>query len=162
LRSKKENDNPPKKAVETKKATETKKMLKPRKPQKTLPRKSLRRIMLNLCKKTPEILQREQIRLKFHQPVNQVHLPIEFLIDKPEVQSLSKTSTTFSLEGELAKLKIPIPLSELMNKNAYRSQVIKALSIEPEIGTKALNVGSVNHSDTVNLVDDQPELLVWS
>jgi hypothetical protein len=37
--------------------------------------------------------------------------------------------------------------------------VIKALSIEPEIGTKALNVGSVNHSDTVNLVDDQPELM---
>jgi hypothetical protein len=46
-----------------------------------------------------------------------------------------------------------------MNKNAYRSQVIKDLSIEPEIGTKALNVGSANHSDTVNLVDDQPELL---
>jgi hypothetical protein len=46
-----------------------------------------------------------------------------------------------------------------MNKNAYRSQVIKYLSIEPDIGTKALNVGSVHHSDTVNLADDRPELL---
>jgi hypothetical protein len=51
-------------------------------------------------------------------------------------------------------LKIPIPLSELMNKNAYRSQLIKALSIEPEIGNKALNFGSTQHSDTVNLADD--------
>jgi hypothetical protein len=80
-------------------------------------------------------------------------------MDKLEVQSLSKASTTFILEGELAKLKIPIPLFELMRKNAYRSQVIKALSIEPEIGTKALNVGSKNYSDTVNLADDKPELL---
>jgi hypothetical protein len=37
--------------------------------------------------------------------------------------------------------------------------VIKALSIELDIGTKALTVGSVNHSDTVNLTDDQPELM---
>jgi ribonuclease HI len=35
-----------------------------------------------------------------------------------------------------------------MNKNAYRSQVIKALNIEPGVGT-----------DTMNIVDDQPELL---
>jgi hypothetical protein len=37
--------------------------------------------------------------------------------------------------------------------------VIKALSIKPEIGMKALTVGSANHSDTVNLTDDQVELL---
>jgi hypothetical protein len=37
--------------------------------------------------------------------------------------------------------------------------VIKALTIEPNIGTKALTIGSTNHSDTVNLTDDQPELL---
>jgi hypothetical protein len=37
--------------------------------------------------------------------------------------------------------------------------VIKALSIELEIGTKALDVGSANHSDTVNIVDDRPDLL---
>jgi len=37
--------------------------------------------------------------------------------------------------------------------------VIKVLSIEPEIGTKSFNVGSTHHSDKVNLVDDQPELM---
>jgi hypothetical protein len=35
-----------------------------------------------------------------------------------------------------------------MHKNAYRLQVIKALNIEPGMGT-----------DTVNIADDQPELL---
>jgi hypothetical protein len=37
--------------------------------------------------------------------------------------------------------------------------VIKALSIEPDIGTQALTVRSANHSYTMNLTDDQPELL---
>jgi len=36
---------------------------------------------------------------------------------------------------------------------------MKYLSIERNIGTKALNFGSVYHSNTVNLVDDRPELL---
>jgi hypothetical protein len=46
-----------------------------------------------------------------------------------------------------------------MRKNACRSQVIKALSIELEIGTKALNIEPVVRTDTVNVADDQPELL---
>jgi hypothetical protein len=58
------------------------------------------------------------------------------MVDKLELQSQSRAPTPFSLEGELAKVKIPIPLSELMSKDAYRSQVIKALSIEPDIGTR--------------------------
>jgi hypothetical protein len=37
--------------------------------------------------------------------------------------------------------------------------VIKAPNIEPDIGTKALTIGSTHHSDTVNLTDDQPKLL---
>jgi hypothetical protein len=37
--------------------------------------------------------------------------------------------------------------------------VIKALAIEPNIGMKALTIGPVNHSDTVNLTDDHPKLL---
>jgi hypothetical protein len=68
--------------------------------------------------------------------------------EKSDFHSQNRTPTTFSLESELDKLKTPIPLSELMNKNAYISQVIKALNIEPGVGT-----------DTVNIVDDQPELL---
>jgi hypothetical protein len=37
--------------------------------------------------------------------------------------------------------------------------VIKYLTIEPDIGTKALTIGSKNHSNIVNLTDDQPEHL---
>jgi hypothetical protein len=155
LRSRKENDNPPKKIVETKKVVETKKT------SKNPPKKILERIIVEASTpKSPKIIQREN-QTKFSsigqtsQPRTSGHI---ILIDKPEVQTLSKVSTAFIFEGELAKLKIPIPLSELMRKNAYRLQVIKDLSIEPEIGTKALNVGSENHSDTINLVDDRPNL----
>ena len=87
------------------------------------------------------------------------------MVDKPELMSQGRAPTPFSLEGELAKIKIPIPLSELMNKNFYRSQVIKALTIEPDISIepdiimKALTIGSKNHSDTIKITDDQPELL---
>jgi hypothetical protein len=80
-------------------------------------------------------------------------------MDRPKVQSSRKASIVFILEGELPKLNIPIPLSELMRKNSYRSQVIKSLNIDMEIGMKSLNVGSTNQSDTVNIVDDQPKLL---
>jgi hypothetical protein len=137
LRRKKENDNPPKKVVETKKATETKRIVETKKTSETSPKKVPKRNNVESpAKRTPKILQREnQTEVSStSQPSAPAH---RTPMDKPEVQSLRKASTTFSLEGELAKLKIPIPLSELMRKNAYRSQVIKSLSIEPEIGMKA-------------------------
>jgi len=81
------------------------------------------------------------------------------VVDKSELLSQSRAPTPFSLEGELSKVKIPIPLSKLLSKDAYHSQVIKELTIEPDIGTKALTIGSTNHSDIVNLTDDQPKLL---
>jgi hypothetical protein len=81
------------------------------------------------------------------------------VVDKLELISQSRVHTPFNLEGELAKVKIPIPLSELMTKNIYRSQVIKALTIEPDIVTKALTIGSTNHSDIMNLTYDQLDLL---
>jgi len=81
------------------------------------------------------------------------------VVDKPELLSQSRAPTHFSLEQKLAKVKIPIPLFKLLSKDAYRSRVIKSLTIEPDIGMKALIVGSTNHSDTVNLTDDQPKLL---
>jgi hypothetical protein len=49
------------------------------------------------------------------------------MVDKSELLSQSRAPTPFSLEGELAKVKITIPLSELMSKDAYQSQVIKVL-----------------------------------
>lgn len=59
----------------------------------------------------------------------------------------------------MAKIKIPVPLTELLSRGVYRSQVLKALAIELGIGTQALTIGSVTHSDTLNLADDCPELL---
>jgi hypothetical protein len=81
------------------------------------------------------------------------------VVDKLELMSQGRAPTPFSLEGELAKVKIPIPLSELMNKDVYHSQVVKSLTIEPDIGTKALTIGSTNDSYTMNLTYDQPELM---
>ena len=52
----------------------------------------------------------------------------------------------FSLENEISKIKIFVPLTELVTYNVYRCQVLKAMNIE-EI------------HDTVNLNDHTPELL---
>jgi hypothetical protein len=147
LRRKKDNENSPKKATETKKTSEN------------LPKKiPEQNDVESLTQKTLEILKRK-IQTEVSSTI-QIGSPIHRVsIDKSEVQSLNKTIVPFILEGELAKLKIPIPLSEMMNKNTYRSQVMKSLSTEPNIGTKALDVGSVHHFDTVNLVDDRPKLL---
>jgi hypothetical protein len=41
--------------------------------------------------------------------------------DKSELMSQGRALTPFSLEGELAKIKIPIPLTELMHRDGYRS-----------------------------------------
>jgi ribonuclease HI len=153
LRSKKTDENPPKKVTETKKTVETKKTSEP--STKKIPEKG------NVeppTKRNPTILQRST-----QTKVSSTNRPStsaqKTMVDKSELLSQSRAPTLFSLEGELAKVKIPIPLSELMSKNVYRSQVIKELSIEPDISMKALTVGSTNHSDTVNLTDDQPELL---
>jgi hypothetical protein len=108
-------------------------------------------------KENPTILQRStQTEVS---STNQPNTSKKTMVDRSELLSQSRAPTPFNLKGESAKVKIPIPLSELMSKNSYRLQVIKVLSIEPDIGTKALTVGSANHSDTVNITDDQPELM---
>lgn len=40
-------------------------------------------------------------------------------------------NTTFSLENEIAKLKVSIPLTELMKNRSYKGQVAKILNIDP-------------------------------
>jgi hypothetical protein len=153
LQSKKTEGSSPKKTIETKKVTETKKASKP--STEKIPEKSTVEVPV---KKSPTILKRSsQPEVSPTNPPNTSGH--KSMVDKLELMSQGRAPTPFSLEGELAKVKIPIPLSELMNKDVYRSQVIKALTIEPDIGTKALTIGSSNHSDTVNLTDDQPELL---
>jgi hypothetical protein len=172
LRSKKNEWKSPKKTTETQKVVKTKKTPEPS-VEKTLDKTTAEKTTAakTTAEKTHEknnanapmkkkltILKRpSQLEVS---PINPPSTSEQKnMVDKSELMSLGRAPTPFSLEGELAKIKIPIPLTELMNSGGYHSQVIKALAIEPDIGTKALTIGSVSHSDTVKLTDDRPELL---
>lgn len=78
--------------------------------------------------------------------VNQPIVPKD-KAEKKEVpaKEVEKTST-FSLENEISKLKVSIPLTELMKNNSYRGQVSKILNFDPM-------------SDMVSVEDDKPELI---
>ena len=40
-------------------------------------------------------------------------------------------NSAFSLENEISKLKVSIPLTELMRNNSYKGQVSKILNFDP-------------------------------
>jgi len=63
----------------------------------------------------------------------------------PKVQ-IDKVMLPFNLRVEVAKLKILVPLTELVKHDAYRSQISKSLNV-------------IENEDSVNLFDDQPELI---
>jgi hypothetical protein len=96
-----------KKVVETKKALET--------STKKIPEKGNAEA---LAKRNHTILQ-----ISTQTKVSSTNRPNtssqKTMVDKSELLSQSRAPTPFSLEGELAKVKIPIPLSELMSKDAY-------------------------------------------
>ena len=60
--------------------------------------------------------------------------------NKAETSAL-KSQIPFSLEQEISKIKISVPLTELASQHVYRTQILKALNIE-------------ENEDTVNLNDD--------
>ena len=45
-------------------------------------------------------------------------------------KSSSKNQIPFSLEREISKIKISVPLTELATQHVYRTQILKALKIE--------------------------------
>jgi hypothetical protein len=149
--------------TETQKVAETEKTLEPttveKTPEKTTAEKSSEKSKADTpVKKNITILKRPAPPKV--SPINPSSTSErKNMVDQPESTGQTRTSAPFSLEGELAKIKIPIPLTELMNRGGYHSQVLRELAIEPDIGTKALTIGSVTHSDTVNLTNDHPELL---
>ena len=57
-----------------------------------------------------------------------------------------KKTPTLGLENEISKLKVSIPLTELMKNNSYRGQISKMLNFDPL-------------SDMVNVEDDQLEMI---
>jgi len=57
-----------------------------------------------------------------------------------------QTVKPFSLEAEIGKLKIAIPLSKLAKLDVYREQISRSLQVS-------------ENRDAVNVLDDQPELI---
>jgi ribonuclease HI len=153
LRSKKAEGSVPRKTTEAQKTAETQKT-----PEKATAGKSSEKGKAEApVKKNVTMLKRSaQPEIS---PVNLPSTSDRREMDQPESTTQARTSAPFCLEAELAKIKILVPLTELISQGGYRSQVLKALAIEPDIGTQALAVGSITHSDSVNLADDRPELL---
>lgn len=81
-----------------------------------------------------------------HEKVNQPAAPKDKAEGKDVPTKEAEKNSTFSLENEISKLKVSIPLTELMRNNSYRGQV-----------SKILNFGPI--SDMVSVEDDQPELI---
>jgi hypothetical protein len=67
-----------------------------------------------------------------------------------EVKETEKHVSTFSLENEINKIKIPIPLVELMKTYPFRKFVLKTL--QPP--------SHVTFSDTINLEDENPTITI--
>ena len=63
----------------------------------------------------------------------------------PLVKEVEK-APSFNLESEISKLKVSVPLTELVNNSVYKIQISKVLQIDPL-------------SDMVNVEDDYPELI---
>jgi hypothetical protein len=67
-----------------------------------------------------------------------------------EVKFSDKTSYSFNFEAEIQKIKIPIPLVELMKNEAFKKDILKTLdskSISPS-------------ADILNIYDDKPTIVL--
>jgi hypothetical protein len=99
LINKKSNDNPTKKAYEFKKTSDTLSKKVSEKKNSEVPTK-------RTPDSTPKTTQADVASTSQPNPTTQKNV-----VEKSDFPSQNKTPTTFSLESELAKLKIPIPLS---------------------------------------------------
>jgi hypothetical protein len=69
-------------------------------------------------------------------------------VSSPEAD---KFSSPFSLEHEISKIKIPIPLTELVKTNSYRSHILKWLQPSSVIDPV---------TDVINLQDEKPTIVL--
>jgi len=69
-----------------------------------------------------------------------------------EVEEVNKSVQNFSLENELGKLKIPVPLTELIRNPSYKESVLKMLN----------PTSNQPVSDTVNLQEESPKIFIGS
>ena len=85
-------------------------------------------------------------------PVTEKKQAAEKLKKTIEVEEVNKSVQNFSLENELGKLKIPVPLTELIRNPSYKESVIKMLN----------PTSNQPVSDTVNLQEDSPNIFIGS
>ena len=69
-----------------------------------------------------------------------------------EVEEVNKTVHNFSLENELGKLKIHVPLTELIKNPSYKETVLKVMN----------STSNQPVSDTVNLQEENPRIFIGS
>ena len=69
--------------------------------------------------------------------------PTQITVTKYKLIQISKSQHSFNIQSEIAKLKIPIPLTELVKNDLYKSTITETLN---------MNDGE----DVINLNDDQP------
>ena len=69
-----------------------------------------------------------------------------------EVEKVNKTVQNFSLDNELGKLKIPVPLTELIKNPSYKETVLKVMN----------STSNQPISDTVNLQEENPRIFIGS
>lgn len=83
-------------------------------------------------------------------PANKMDQPSNVPKDRAEKRDNpakeSEKSQAFSIENEVSKLKLSIPLTEIMKNTTYRAQISKMFNTDPML-------------DAVNVEDDQPELI---
>jgi hypothetical protein len=77
-------------------------------------------------------------------------------INKPEkkeieiqTREVDKTTRNFSLENEINKIKIPVPLVELAKNPIYRKQIAKMINFSD----------NESQADVINLEDDKPNII---
>ena len=92
-------------------------------------------------KETPKLIVSNEVPSQSQQIKN-----IEKVMAEKAQTNLPRLPTPFSFEGEISKIKITIPLTELITVDRYRSQIFKVFDLE----SKAY---------TLNLTDDKPEIL---
>jgi hypothetical protein len=68
----------------------------------------------------------------------------------PEVREIPKPPSSFSFEHEIQKIRIPVPLSELVKNEDFKRSLSKLLQSEPPQLT----------TDSVNLQDEKPAVIL--
>jgi ribonuclease HI len=68
----------------------------------------------------------------------------------PEVREILKPPSSFSFEHEIQKIRIPVPLSELVKHEDFKRSLSKLLQPEP----------SCHSIDSVNLQDEKPTVIL--